>query len=112
MNFTSYQLDGVTVLALEGKCMGGPETMPFMDEVRTLVDGGTKKMVVDLGAVPWMNSAGLGILIAARARLRSAGGQLRLARPNDTVSAVLILNNLGLIFGIHATIDEAVAAFK
>jgi anti-anti-sigma factor len=111
MKVTSHVEGDVLVLAVEGKILGGPDTASFLEVVQNAIDGRFKKVIVDLHAVPWMTSSGLGMLIGARARLRSVGGELRLARPDETVSAMLVLNNLELIFGIHATIEEAVASF-
>jgi anti-sigma B factor antagonist len=112
MNVTSHVQGDVFVLAIEGKILGGPDTAPFLQLLQTAIDNNLKKVIVDLHAVPWMTSSGLGMLIGARARLRSAGGELRLARPDETVCAMLVLNNLELIFGIHPTVEEAVSSFR
>ena len=112
MNVTSHVQGNVLVLAIEGKILGGPDTASFLEVVQTAIDNNLKKVIVDLHAVPWMTSSGLGMLIGARARLRSAGGEPRLARPDETVSAMLVLNNLELIFGIHPTVEEAVSSFR
>jgi anti-sigma B factor antagonist len=111
MNLSHHMLGDVFVIAIQGQILGGADTARFLQVVQTAIDQNLKKVVVDLHEVPWMTSSGLGMLIGARARLRSTGGELRLARPDESIRAMLVLNNLELIFGIHPTLEEAAVSF-
>lgn len=68
-----------------------------------------QQVVVDLGDVAFMDSAGLGALIGMRKRLASRGGDLRLARPCPSVKLVLEITRANKIFPISATLGEALA---
>jgi anti-anti-sigma factor len=73
------------------------------------VAGGQKRLVVDLGAVPFIDSSGLGALIGGLKAARQAGGDLRIARAGDQAVAVLKLTTLDRVFGMSASVEEALA---
>lgn len=82
-------------------------TRQLTDAVAQLVEGGTTKVVVDLGETTFLDSSGLGALIAGLKRCRQAGGDLRLARPPEQVTTVLALTNLDRVLRPRATVAEA-----
>jgi hypothetical protein len=51
------------------------------------------------------------MMIAGRARLTNVAGQIKLARPNSTVSNMLTLNKLDMILEVHPTLEAAAASF-
>ena len=77
------------------------------DTIRGLVEEGTTKVVVDLGETTFLDSSGLGALIAGHKRCRQAGGDLRLARPTEQVTTVLSLTNLDRVLRPRASVAEA-----
>lgn len=80
---------------------------PLTEAVVALVDQGTSKVVVDLGETTFIDSSGLGALIAGLKRCRQAGGDLRIARPTEQVTTVLRLTNLDKVLTPRASVDEA-----
>lgn len=66
-------------------------------------------VVVDLSAVSFIDSSGLGALINGLKSAREAGGDLRIAAPNDQVRLVLQLTNLERVLTPYDTIDAAFA---
>ena len=102
----------VAVLQLSGKLLGGPETKEIHDHIKGLVADNIKKIVVDLSRVKWMNSSGLGILMASYTTLKNAEGDLVLANITDKVNSLLMITQLMTIFKSFDTVDRAVASFK
>ena len=82
-------------------------TRQLTEAITGLVDGGTSKVVVDLGETTFLDSSGLGALIAGLKRCRQAGGDLRLARPTEQVTTVLSLTNLDRVLRPRASVAEA-----
>jgi anti-sigma B factor antagonist len=74
------------------------------------VADGSKYLVVDLSAVPFVDSSGLGALIGGLRAAREAGGDLRLAALNDQAAAVLKLTTLDRVLVPHTTSEDAIAA--
>lgn len=112
MKVSSHKQDGVYVIALSGRIMGGDDTYDFYHVIGQAAAENCKSVVLDLADVEWMNSTGLGMIIAGNARIRDVDGTLKLARPNDSVNKVLSLNRLNQVFEIHPTIEAAVVSFK
>jgi anti-sigma B factor antagonist len=100
----------VAVLTLSGKMMGGPETTALHDHIRSLLGDNISKVVIDLGGVKWINSSGLGVLMAAMTTLKSAGGQMKLANVTEKVESLLMITQLMRIFDTYETVDRAVSA--
>ncbi len=102
----------VAILTLSGKMMGGPETTALHDHIRGLINDGITKVVIDLGEVKWMNSSGMGVLMACTTTLKSANGQLVLARVSEKVNSLLIITQLIKVFETYETVERAVAALE
>lgn len=100
----------VAILTLTGKMMGGPETTALHDYIRRLMGDGIKKVVIDLGGVKWINSSGLGVLMAAMTTLKNAEGQMKLANVTEKVESLLMITQLMRIFETYDSIDRAVAS--
>ena len=68
MNLTEKETDGVVILELSGKIMGGPDASLLNDKLHELIEANKVNIVADLAKVDWMNSSGLGILIRISVR--------------------------------------------
>ncbi|HHJ52113.1 MAG TPA: anti-sigma factor antagonist [Caldithrix abyssi] len=112
MKIKEHIRDHVAVLTLSGKMMGGPETTAVHDHIRGLINDGIKKVVIDLGDVKWINSSGMGVLMACMTTLRNADGKLVLARVSEKVNSLLMITQLIKVFETYETVDRAVAALE
>ncbi len=101
----------VAVLTVSGNLMGGPESTELHDKVKSLLADGFKKVVIDIKGVKWMNSSGLGTLMACMTSLQNAGGSLKLASVTDKVKSILMITKLIEIFETYENADRAVAQF-
>jgi anti-sigma B factor antagonist len=102
----------VAVLSLHGKMMGGPETTALHDHIRSLMNDGISKVVIDLGGVKWINSSGLGVLMAAMTTLKNADGHMKLANITEKVESLLMITQLMRIFETYDSVDRAVSAMS
>jgi anti-sigma B factor antagonist len=101
----------VAILSISGNMMGGPETTALHDYIKGLIKDGIKKVVVDLKGVKWMNSSGLGVLMASHSSLQSAGGDLRLSNVTEKVESLFMVTKLVKIFKSFETTERAVASY-
>ena len=111
MKIKIRKLETVAVVELSGKLMGGPDADTFKDTIRQLIDDGYKNVVVSLKHVPWVNSTGLGILIAGYTTLKREGGALKLTHVTDRIESILMITKLATVFESYNTEDEALASF-
>jgi anti-sigma B factor antagonist len=72
-----------------------------------IVTAGEDRVVVDLAEVPFIDSSGLGALISVLKSARQAGGDLRIANPNDQPLTVLKLTTLDRVLKPYTTVEEA-----
>lgn len=111
MNIEQREQDGVIILELAGKIIGGPDATTLNDKLHDLVEKNSKRVVADLSQVNWMNSSGLGILISALTTTRNAGGELKIAAATEKIKKLLTITRLTNVFTLYETVDEAVASF-
>jgi anti-sigma B factor antagonist len=101
----------VAILNVSGNMMGGPETMALHEKVKSLGADGIKKVVIDLKDVKWMNSSGLGVLMACMTTLNNGGGKLKLSSVTEKVKSLLVITQLMRIFDTYESAERAVASF-
>ena len=102
----------VAVLTFKGNLMGEPDTTEVRDKIYGLLQEGFNKIVLDMGQVKWVNSSGLGTLIAAMTSVKNKGGEMRLARVTDKVESLFAITQLIKVFKTYETVERAVASFK
>jgi len=112
MSLTVFEQDGITVLVLEGKIMGGPEAGEINDQIHLLIDRGKKKIALDMSGVEWMNSSGLGILIGVTTTLRNNGGELSLVHISDRVQDLIKITKLHNVFTVYPDLNAALKAMN
>lgn len=111
MKVKTRMADDVAVVHISGKLMGGPESETLRNEIKRLIDEGVKKYVINLKGVPWINSTGLGALMAVYTSVQRSGGALKLCYVSDRIQSLFMITKLLTIFDTHRTEDEAVAGF-
>ena len=100
--------DGYSVLAVSGEV--DVATVPRLrEQLHGLVAQGDTSIVVDLDAVDFLDSTGLGVLVGALKRVRSSGGELYLVCTQPRIRKVFEVTGLTKVFSIHDSVDEAVA---
>jgi anti-sigma B factor antagonist len=101
--------EGVIVLALDGTI-----DMYSSPDLKTRLDEMTKRraprIVVDLGAVDFIDSSGLAAFVGTRRRMKAYEGRLLLAALTKRVRDVLALMQLTAFFEIHETVEGALVA--
>jgi len=110
MDFTTTEKNGITILHLSGKIMGGPEATEINEKINQLIDSDNKNIIIDLVSVDWMNSSGLGILIGAVTVLKNSNGCLCLINVSDRIKNLLKITKLDTVFNIYENFDEAASA--
>jgi anti-sigma B factor antagonist len=81
-------------------------------ELNTLVDDGNKKILIDLEGVTYMDSSGLGVLVALLKRIKQEEGELKLLNLPPSVEKIFELTRLTKFFEIFDEADKAIEAFK
>ena len=111
MNNQVYERDGVVIISLSGKIMGGPEAGQINEQINNYLDKKKFNIVIDLKEVEWMNSSGLGILIGSMTTLKNNNGKMVLANVSERISKLLNITKLTGVFQIMDDLDSAISSF-
>jgi len=107
MEITTTDLGtGGALLTLRGRLnmVAAPRLKTAVDDA---VSSGRPRIVVDLNEVSFMDSSGLGALVAGLKRARQGSGELRITGVNTQVATVLKLTNLDRVLRAHPSVDAA-----
>ena len=111
MKFKTREVDGVTILDLSGRITLGEGSGTLRDAVRDLVSKGSKKMLLNLAEVDYIDSSGLGELVAAYTAVKNSGGDLKLVNLTKKVSDLLVITKLATVFDVQQDEASAVGSF-
>ncbi len=103
--------DGTAVVRLGGR-LDLLSAAEVKQQLTQAVAGGHRRLVVDLGEVDFVDSSGLGTLVGGLKAARIAGGDLRIARPNDQARTILELTTLNRVLRPYPTVEEALAGYS
>jgi anti-sigma B factor antagonist len=98
---------GAVVFDMSGKLCSGQPLLALRDKVKQLLDEGGSKVVINLGNVSYIDSAGLGELITTYTTLRNHSGAVNLLKPSKRIKDLLQMSKLLSVFTLFE--DEALA---
>lgn len=104
-------VDDVTVLDLKGKMTLGEGDELLKDKINSLVSQGHRKILLNLEAVPYIDSAGLGEIVRTYTSISRQGGKLKLLNVSKRIQDLLVITKLITIFDSYEEEKEAVQSF-
>jgi anti-anti-sigma factor len=111
MQLAFEECSDVTVVRVKEARLTYPVLSSFFSEVRQRVDDGARKMVIDLGAVTYLDSASIGCLMDVHRLLQEKGGALRLSGLQPRVETMISMTGVHKIVPLHREEEDALAEF-
>jgi len=111
LRISNRQVDGVGVVELSGRIVLGEESNAMREQIKGMLAAGQKKIVLNLADVSYIDSAGLGALVAAHHSARTQGASLKLAHLGQKFQEILQVTKLLTVFEVHDTESAAVRSF-
>jgi anti-sigma B factor antagonist len=111
LKITQTELDGVTVMKLEGRIVLGEESNALREAVKNALAKGQKKIVLNMDNVTYIDSAGLGTLVASHHSAKSQGAGLRLSNLGSKFQEVLQVTKLLTVFDVYDSEAAAIRSF-
>jgi anti-sigma B factor antagonist len=102
----------VTILDLSGEVRIGEGAVALRDAMRKLVDQGKTKILLNLSGVKYIDSTGIGELIANYTTVSRQGGQLKLLNLTERVQNLLVITKLVTVFDSYDNEAEALKSFQ
>jgi anti-sigma B factor antagonist len=110
LKIANREVDGVTVLTLDGRIVLGEETSALREQLKRLLAEGKKKLVLNLKNVTMIDSAGLDTLVVAHTTAKSNGATMRLCHVGSRTSELLKITRLVNVFEISDSEADALRA--
>ncbi|MFB9315752.1 anti-sigma factor antagonist [Nocardioides plantarum] len=108
LSLATRDVDGRTIVAVGGEI--DVYTAPKLrDKITELVAGGTYHLVIDMEAVEFLDSTGLGVLVGGLKKVRAHDGSLSLICNQDRLLKIFRITGLAKVFVIHESADAALA---
>ena len=112
LEVTERQAGDVTILDMSGAVRMGEGSIELRNAIRGLVDGGKKKILINLRSVKNIDSSGIGELIANYTTVSRDGGQLKLLNLTEKIQNLLVITKLLTVFDAYDNEAEALNSFK
>jgi anti-sigma B factor antagonist len=112
LKMTNREVDGVSVVALDGRLVLGEESNALREKLNSLIAEGKKNIVLNMDNIKYIDSSGLGTLFEAHCSAKANGASLRLSHLGSKFQQVLQITKLLTVFEICDTEAAAVASFS
>lgn len=112
VKLTTRESGGVIIVDAVGKLTLGEGTSSLRTQIRELVAGGARRIVLNLADVTFMDSSGLGELISAHTTITMAGGEMKLLNLAKRVHDLLKITKLYTVFEVFEDEASAVNSFS
>src|SRR5690349_21079250 len=106
------QAGDVTILDMTGEVRIGEGDSSLRHSMRNLADQGKKNVLLNLAGVKYMDTGGVGELIANYTTIKRQGGQLKLLNLTDRIQNLLVITKLLTVFDSYDNEAEALKSFQ
>ena len=112
LNIVEKDVNGVTVLELAGRVTLGEGSAELRTKLKDCLSQGKTRLVLDLAEMTYIDSAGLGTLVAGFTSAQNQGATLKLANLTKRFHETLNITKLVTVFDVFDTAEQAVKSFK
>lgn len=110
MTIEERKVNDITVLDIEGNFVLGGDG-DFKKHVETAITGGSRRLLINLAKVSYMDSSGLGELISGYTKMQRVDGQMKLLNLSKRLNQLLVITKLITVFETFDSESEAVSSF-
>ncbi len=112
VKLNTRQVGDVAVIDISGRITLGEGSGIIRDAVRGLATSGSRKILLNMGDVSYIDSSGIGELVSGFTAVANAGGKLKLLHLTKRVKELLQITGLYTVFDVHEDEADAVLSFK
>lgn len=112
LKLTKRTVDGIVAISCSGRIVFGEESSLLRDEVKKVIQDGAKRIVLNLGEVNYIDSGGLGTLVALHTTAHNAGAIIKLANLTKRVGDLLQVTKLLTVFDVRNSEYDALESFR
>jgi anti-sigma B factor antagonist len=112
MDIAERKVGGVTIVDISGRMVASENPGRLKDKVTSLIFQGEKRIILNLGNVSYVDSSGLGEMVACHGSAVRGGGEVKLANAAKKIKDLLVMTKLLTVFDAHDSEDAAINAFS
>ncbi len=112
MDISERKVAGITIVDISGKMVASENLGRLKDKVTSLMFQGEKQIVLNLANVSYVDSSGLGEMVACHGSALRAGGVVKLANTGKKIKDLLVMTRLYTVFDAHDSEAEAIESFS
>jgi anti-sigma B factor antagonist len=112
LKITDRVVDGVTVEALAGRIVLGEESNALREKVKSMLAAGQKKIVLNMAEVTYIDSSGLGTMVALHTSARAQGASMKISNLGAKFQEILQVTKLVTVFDAYPTEAAAIGSFS
>jgi anti-sigma B factor antagonist len=112
LKMTNSEVDGTSVVTLDGRIVLGEESQALREKLKSLIAEGKKQIALNMDNIRYIDSAGLGILVAAHVSAKTQDASLKLSNLGSRFREVLQITKLLTVFDVYNTEAAAIASFS
>jgi len=112
LKILTREVNGVKIIDLSGRLILGDASVSIRNEVRKEIGNGFRRILLNLGEVTYIYSAGLGKLISACTSVTNRDGELKLLKLTKRVHDLMQLTKLYTVFDVFDDENKAIASFR
>lgn len=106
-SFEIKKEDSIVLISLKGNLMNKVQIQPILDDIEHYANEGSKKLIISLTDMEYMNSSGLSVLINIFTQARNQGGEVIITNIPEKINQLLVITKLNSIFNIEKTVEDA-----
>jgi anti-sigma B factor antagonist len=111
MRITNSEVGSVSVVELDGRLVLGDESNSVREKLTSLVAAGKNKIVLNMANIKYIDSSGLGALVAAHVSAKTHGSSVRLCNLGQKFHDVMQVTRLLTVFDVYDSQAAAVSSF-
>ena len=111
LKMSNREVNGIVIIDLSGQLTLGESSAAIRDEVRDQTSQGSRKILLNLANVTYIDSAGLGELTAAYTSVKNRGGELKLLNLTKRVHDLMQITKLYTVFDVYDDEKKAITSF-
>ena len=112
LKITNSEVASVSVVELDGRIVLGEESNSLREKLKSMVAAGKKKIVLNVGNIKYIDSTGLGTLVAAHLSANTQGASVRLCHLGKKFHEIMQVTKLLTVFDVYDTQTAAVSSFQ
>ena len=112
LSISEREVQGATILDLSGKITLGESNRQLHEAIRRLIAEGKNDLILNLAKVGFIDSSGLGEIVAGFTTVKAAGGSLKLINLPDRLGDLMTITKLYTVFEIYDSEAAGIEAFQ